>query len=297
MQVQHIDDPADPRLEPYRSVRDRDTLGRDGHPGRFIGESPLVIEAMLRAPIRTLSILTAPRHAERAVALVGEAGRADSPDAPQVLVAPDAVLDGVVGFHIHRGFLAVGERPALPTAAELIARACAGASAGGDAATRAGALLLCIESCNNIDNIGQLFRNAAAFGCAGVLLSPDCHDPLYRKSLRVSCGCVLRVPYAWSADWEGDLRTLRETHAFALVGASGGAERTLAECARELAERAPAARRTALLVGAEYAGLRAPTLAACTHRARIPMAPGVDSLNVAVAAAVFLDRLREAGDA
>ena len=136
----------------------------------------------------------------------------------------------------------------------------------------------------------MLFRSAAAFGCGAVLLSPGCHDPLYRKSLRVSCGCALQVPFARSVDWAGDLAHVRAA-GFMLVGAAGGAERTLREVAEECAARTP--RRTAVVVGAEFAGLSATTLAACDRRARIPMASGVDSLNVGVAAGVFLARLTE----
>ena len=274
-----ITDAGDPRLEPYRSVRDRDAFGPDGRPGLFIGESPLVIEAMLRSPIEVLSVLASERQRERAAELVAAARpfRAGRPD-PEVLLAPNVVLDSVVGFSIHRGFLAVGRRPSERGVREVVPPA-------GDA------LVLAVEDINNIDNIGQLFRNAAAFGCACVLLSPACHDPLYRKSLRVSCGHALRVPFARSGDWAADLAWLRDGAGFAVVGATGRGASTLAEAARSLEARLP--RRIAVLVGAEFAGLGDASLSACTHRARIPMAEGVDSLNVGVAAGVFLSRFAE----
>ena len=183
MIVESVRLPDDPRLEPYRRVRDRDALGPDGRPGLFVGESPLVIEAMLRAPgLETISVLASERQRERAVELIesSRSTRAGAAD-PMVLLAPDDVLNAVVGFDIHRGFLAVGRRPALCTVREVVPPA------------GRGALLLAVEEINNIDNIGQLFRNAAAFGCDAVLLSPGCHDPLYRKSLRVSCGHALRA--------------------------------------------------------------------------------------------------------
>lgn len=188
MIVARIESAADPRLAPFLAVRDRDALGPDGRPGLFVGESPLVIEAMLRAPVETLSILASERHEARARALVEaarpcRAGRAD----PEILLAPDEVLDAAVGFSIHRGFLAIGRRPAPRTVREVV-------PASGDC------LLLVVEDVNNIDNIGQLFRNAAAFGCAAVVLSPACHDPLYRKSLRVSCGHALRAAGARRGD-------------------------------------------------------------------------------------------------
>ena len=263
-------------LEPYRRVRDRDAIGADGRPGLFIGESPLVIEAMLSAGIEVLSILASERHAGRAMALAG--AHAPGRLAPSVLLAPDEILNQVVGFDIHRGFLAVGRRPAPRTLQELMP------------APVRDSLVLAVEEINNIDNIGQLFRNAAAFGCDAVVLSPGCHDPLYRKSLRVSCGCALKVPFARSPNWMDDLARLSAA-GFTLLGAAGGGERTLAEAADLCKRRSP--RRVAVVVGAEFSGLSPATLAACSARVRIPMAPGVDSLNVGVAAGVFLARLSE----
>ncbi|MBU3684104.1 MAG: RNA methyltransferase [Phycisphaerales bacterium] len=279
MIVARIESAADPRLAPFLEVRDRDALGPDGRPGLFVGESPLVIEAMLRASVETLAILASERQEARARALVDAARpcRTGRPD-PEILLAPDEVLDAAVGFNIHRGFLAIGRRPAPRSVRDVV-------PASGDC------LLLVVEDVNNIDNIGQLFRNAAAFGCAAVVLSPACHDPLYRKSLRVSCGHALRVPFARSSSWAEDLAWLREGAGLALVGATGGGDRTLAATAHELARASP--RRVAVLVGAEFDGLTPAALGACSHRARIPMAPGVDSLNVGVAAGVMLARLAE----
>ena len=280
MAHEFIGSPDDPRLEPYRSVRDRDATGPDGRPGLFIGESPLVIEAMLRAPVEVLSILTAERHAARAESMVASARavRTGRPD-PAVLVAADDVLDSVVGFAIHRGFLAVGRRPGIRSVAEVVP------PPGEDA------LLLLVEEINNIDNIGQLFRNAAAFGCAAVILSEGCHDPLYRKSLRVSCGHALRVPFARSERWDRDIAWLRDEQGFAVLGMAGGGSVDLRHASEAVEPLRP--RRLAVAVGAEFAGLRPGTLAACTHRVRIPMADGVDSLNVGVAAGVVLARLSE----
>ena len=280
MTTRHVHSPEDPALAPYREVRDRDAAGLDGRPGLFIGESPVVIGAMLRSGVETLSILTSERHAARAEAMVEEsrALRVGRPD-PEVILAPDAILDATVGFNIHRGFLAVGRRPAQRGVQQVLP------AAGTDA------LLLLVEEINNIDNIGQLFRNAAAFGCAAVILSPGCHDPLYRKSLRVSCGCALQVPFARSDDWQGDLARIRDDAGFLLVGATGGGAHRLQDVAAQVHGVRP--RRLAVVVGAEFAGLRAETLAACSFRAKIPMASGVDSLNVGVAAGVFLARLAE----
>ena len=121
MAVHHISDINSPYLAPYQQVRDRDALGPDGRPGLFIGESAVVIGAMLRAGVDVLSILTSDRHAERAVAMVDEARgfRSHMPD-PQVLLVADDILDATVGFNIHRGFLAVGRRPTQCTVREVI---------------------------------------------------------------------------------------------------------------------------------------------------------------------------------
>lgn len=279
MHPRHVDSPDDPDLEPYRMVRDRDSAGPDGRPGLFIGESPLVIDAMLHAGIEVVSVLASERQRERAVSLVaGACAASGRSHAPPILLAPDDVLNAVVGFDIHRGFLAVGRRPRVRSVVELLPP------------PGVAALLLLVEEVNNIDNIGQLFRNAAAFGCSAVLLSPGCHDPLYRKSLRVSCGCALKVPFARSDDWHGDISRLRAL-GFTVLGATGGGELTLAEAARACSAATP--RRVAVAVGAEYSGLAPATLAACSARVRIPMAPGVDSLNVGVATGVFLARLSE----
>ncbi len=288
--IQHADDP---RLQPYALTRDRDAAGPSARPGLFVGESPLVVQAMLERPGCTQSLLIAPRHQERAQAMLD--ARAPGQPEPPVFVAPDALLETITGFNIHRGFLAIGARPPQPALPQLLPPAPQPAA------------LLCIEGVNNMDNIGQLFRVAAAMGCCGVLLSPDCHDPLYRKSLRVSCGCALRVPFARSTSWHSDLQQLHATHHCTLIGATGRAPHTVAQAAAALstapaAPTAPAtstapvsvatpARRIALLVGAEYVGLQPATLHLCQMQVRIPMAPGVDSLNVAVAAAVCLDRL------
>ena len=281
MIVETVVSPEDPRLEPFRRVRDRDALGPDGRPGLFVGESPLVIEAMLRAPsVETIAVLASERQRGRAVELIESSRSAGAVAvAPALLLAPDEVLNAVVGFDIHRGFLAVGRRPAARSVREVVPP------------VPHDSLLLVVEEINNIDNIGQLFRNAAAFGCDAVLLSPGCHDPLYRKSLRVSCGHALRVPFARSESWDADLRWLVSEAGFALLGMTGGGELALRDAAAAL--RDAGTRRVAVLVGAEFSGLRPGTLAACSHQVRIPMAEGVDSLNVGVAAGVVLSRFAE----
>ncbi|MCA9292044.1 MAG: RNA methyltransferase [Phycisphaerales bacterium] len=260
-----IDDPADPRLDVYRDVRDRDLRGPSGRPGRFIGEQALTVEKMLSIPGLTESVLIAPNWIDRLAPLA-------PPDVPVYVVTPDTMAT-IAGFPIHRGVLAVGRRPA-PESRTI------------DAAvpTRSGPLtvLLC-EDITNIDNIGLLFRNAAAFAADAVVLSPRCHDPLYRKSIRVSIGHVLTMPWAQSVTWVDDLDRLRREWGITLIAAA------LTDDARAIGAVDPPDR-VGIVVGAEYSGLSADTLARCDVVAKIPMAPGIDSLNVGVASAVFLER-------
>ncbi len=262
--VIQVTDLADPRLADYRDIRDRGLLGRDGIPGLFVGEQPLIVQRMLSMPGVTKSVLVVTTWADRIAPLA-------PPEVP-VYVAPLDLMRRVAGFTVHRGVLAVGyrakvERPSL------------NAIISGDGPLT---LLLC-ENITNIDNIGLLFRNAAAFAVDGVLLSPKCHDPLYRKSLRVAIGHALTVPFARSEDWAGELARLQQERNVTLV-ATGLDERAV-----EL-DSAPCPTRVGLVVGSEFDGLPSATLDQCDAIVKVPMARGVDSLNVAVAAAVCLHR-------
>lgn len=265
--VIEIEDLADPRLDDYRDIRDRELRGPDAFGGLFVGEQALVVERMLARPGVARSVLVAPQR-------VGRIAPQAPPGVP-VYVAPVPIMRALAGFNIHRGVLAVGYRSAVERAALEI-----------PPPGRPQTLLLC-EEVRNLDNIGFLFRNAAAFGADGVLLSPGTHDPLYRKSLRVSIGHALTVPFARSGDWHADLRRLRERDGITIIAASAG------DGALDV-ESLPRPGRVGILVGAEFEGLSPATLACCDHVARIPMAPGVDSLNVAVAAAVMLHRFSNA---
>ena len=270
MAIEHISDPEDPRLDDFRDIRDRDLRGRQGI---FIGEQGLVVERMLDRPEHIRSVLVSETKRPW---LEGALAARGNPEVDCLVVPPD-IVECIAGFDLHRGVLASGNRAAIEaTSLDAIIPA-----------PDRPATVLCCDSINNMDNIGMLFRTAAAFGVNAVLLSPDCHDPLYRKSLRVSIGHALTVPFLRSSDWAADLHRLRSTFDTTLIGASIGAG------SRPLADMAPP-RRVALVVGSEYSGLGPDSLDACDHLVRIPMAPGVDSLNVAVASAVMLDRLSRA---
>jgi tRNA G18 (ribose-2'-O)-methylase SpoU len=258
-----IEDPGDPRLADYGGLKDAALRRRmeegdcDGH-GFFLAEGSLVLRRLLGSPYPLRSVLVT---RQRLPALTGDLAGVTAP----VYVVGQEVMNEVTGFNIHRGVLAVaGRTPPLP-AAELLAR---------------GLRIAVLEGLNDHENLGVIFRNAAAFGLDGVLLSPECCDPLYRRSVRVSMGYVLEVPYARLAPWPSALAELRAA-GFLLVALTP--DSTAEDIGRlSLPER----HRVALLLGAEGPGLSAGASGLVDVRARIPMAPGVDSLNVANAAAV-----------
>jgi tRNA G18 (ribose-2'-O)-methylase SpoU len=268
-----ITDPGDPRISEYRDIRDKDLLGRDGRPGRFIGEAPLILEVMLDLPDMTRSVLVSEGQAERVSGMIA-ASR--SPGTP-LFVASSDVMNGIVGFDIHRGVLASGNRPdPLDRTLEKVL----------PEPGRPATILVC-DGINNIDNIGLLFRNAAAFGVDAVILSPDCHDPLYRKSIRVSSGHALRIPFHRSVRWPETLDALRSLHGIELIGTS------IAEGSSDIDEVMPP-ERVGIVMGGEFEGLGPEAITACDRLVRIPMTEGTDSLNVGVAAAVALHRFSRA---
>jgi tRNA G18 (ribose-2'-O)-methylase SpoU len=253
-----VSDPADPRLAPYLQVRERDLVGRRGE---FIAEGEVVMRVLLGggARCRASSLLVAQNRLARLEPLL------EGLDAP-VYVAGQSVMDAVVGFHIHRGMLAHGLCPPDPTAEALLA------------GLPSRALVVALFGVSNHDNMGGVFRNAAAFGADAVLLDGASCDPLYRKAIRVSVGATLKVHFARIGPDE-DALALLERAGFEAVALSPGAPEQLSDVARP--------DRVALLLGAEGPGLPEHVLA----RARpvgIAMAPGWDSLNVAAASAVVL---------
>ena len=263
--VQHptwIHDPNDARIEAYRDVRERDLVGRQG----FIAEGRVVIEPLLASPrFRPLSLLVLENRLSGLSSLL-ERVPADVP----VYLADRATFDGVAGFPVHRGFLAHGEALADPEAETRL----------NDIAAAGGTVVVAVGIANH-DNIGAIFRNAAAFGASAVLVDSTSCDPLYRKSIRVSAGSVFTVPYQRVASAEAALDRLVDA-GFRCLALSPGAEAGLAP----LDQAGPCA----LFLGAEGPGLP-PALTARMSAIRIPMVPGFDSINVATAAAVALHRL------
>jgi tRNA G18 (ribose-2'-O)-methylase SpoU len=258
-------DPEDGRLAAYRDLKDA-ALRRSAElgDGVFVVEGRLALEAVLAShyPLRSVLALRERLQVLREL---------DLPVGVPIYVVDEDVMAGVTGFDVHRGLLGIAGR--LPEVAprDLLAH-------------MTSHLLLVVEAVNDQENLGAIFRNAAAFGAGAVFLDPTCLDPLYRRTVRVSLGHVLRVPFTRLVPWPGSLHLLRDAgfELLALTPAPG-AERIEAVSSELQGSR------VALIVGAEGPGLSAEVLAMC-RRARVPMAPGVDSLNVAVATAVALHR-------
>ncbi|MER6821565.1 RNA methyltransferase [Streptomyces cellulosae] len=254
-----VDDPADPRLHDYTNLTDVE-LRRRREPaeGLFIAEGEKVIRRAGDAGYGMRSMLLSQKWVDVMKDVI------DRSDAPVYVVEP-ALAEQVTGYHVHRGALASMQRRPLPDPADVL---------------RTARRVVVMESVNDHTNIGAIFRSAAALGMDAVLLSPDCADPLYRRSVKVSMGAVFSVPYARLETWPKDLTTVQEL-GFAVLAL------TPDERAHTLDETAPHRMdRVALMLGAEGTGLSRRALAAADTWVRIPMSHGVDSLNVGAAAAV-----------
>ena len=259
-----VDSLDDPRVAAYRDLQDA-TL-RERH-GLFVAEGQHMVRRLVAGGrFRPRSVLLTAAALEPLAALLATV------DAP-VFVAAPAVLRGVVGFDFHHGCVGLGERGAATTLADVLAAR--------------PAVLVVLETIANPDNVGGVFRNARALGADAVLLGPGCCDPLYRKTVRVSIGATLEVPFAPLVDWPGDLARLRAA-GFRIVALTPDPR------AADLATLARPPR-VALLVGSERDGLTLAARAAADVEVRIAMMPDGDSLNVAVAAAIALHRLGRAG--
>ncbi|MCR9094076.1 MAG: RNA methyltransferase [bacterium] len=269
-----IESLEDPRIADYRNLKDAQ-LARDRD--RFIVEGRGNLRVLLeRSPLVPESILLSDRAWAALEAELGDA----RPDCP-IFVASQSVLDAIVGFAIHRGVLSACARPAsrdpLALVRETISRA-------GSRSRSARFVLL--EGLTNHDNVGGILRSAMALGGDAVLLCPRSCDPLYRKAIRTSMGGSLVVPFARAEDFDALLAGLVDL-GVAVVGLDPDPRGI------DLADLDPSALgHTALLVGTEGEGISEAALARATHRARIDMEPGVDSLNVSVAAAIALHRFR-----
>jgi tRNA G18 (ribose-2'-O)-methylase SpoU len=263
MRLEPIEQLDDPRISIYRNVKDS-TL-RDAR-GLFVVESRLCVQRLISASrFQICSVLVT----QTALEALGDALAKLGEDAP-VYVASPTLLEKLVGYNLHRGCIALARRGPERSLDEIL-----------DSRPR---LLVGLEQVANPENVGNVFRNAMAFGADAVLLSRDCADPLYRKAVRVSMGGTLLTPFAYLSGWPEAIERLR---------AAGFATLALSTEARaidlaELGAETVAGQRIALILGAESAGLDEETLAAVDRKVRIPMASGVDSLNVATAAGIAL---------
>lgn len=263
MPIERIDDPADLRLADYRDLTDvalRRVLEPAG--GLYIAESAKVIGRAVAAGHRPRSVLVQEKWLDDVLPVAGGA---------PVYVVPADVAEQLTGYAVHRGALAAMHRPTPPPVQDVLAGA---------------RLVVVLEDIVDHANIGAAFRGAAGLGADAVLVSPRCADPLYRRSVRVSMGTVFQVPWTRMPEWPDAAGILHDAgfHIAALA---------LADDAVPLdvfaAERPP---RVALMLGAEGDGLSRRALQAADTVVTIPMAGGVDSLNVAAASAVALWALR-----
>lgn len=261
MHIEHVDDASDPRLADYRNLTDT-ALRRMHEPagGLYIAESAKVIERAVAAGHAPRSVLVQERR------LPGIRGILAGQDVP-VYVVPDHVAEQVTGFAVHRGALASMHRPGLPTLRDLLCDA---------------RLVLVLEDLIEHTNVGAAFRAAAGLGADAVIVTSRCADPLYRRSVKVSMGTVFQVPWTRVEDWHGTVAELSGA-GFELAALA------LSDDAVPLDVYAAARPdKVALILGTEGDGLSRAALAAADTVVTIPMRRGVDSLNVASAAAVAL---------
>jgi tRNA G18 (ribose-2'-O)-methylase SpoU len=262
-----IADRDDPRVADYRAVSEPDLVRRRG---LFIAEGRLVLQRLIRdRRCRLRSVLISPAAS---AALEADLATLDG-DMP-VFVANVDVLSDIAGFHIHRGCLAIAERPPEPALAAVLTTA---------------RTLIVLESVTDADNVGGVFRNAAAFGVDAVVLNAGCCDPLYRKAIRTSMGAVLRVPFVRVVEWPDDLQRMRDRGFTVAALTPQEPSVTLASFATDAGTA-----KVAWLVGSEGPGLSEAAVAASDVRVRIPIDPSIDSLNLAVATGIALARFSEA---
>jgi tRNA G18 (ribose-2'-O)-methylase SpoU len=256
IRVQSLDDP---RLAPYRILKERE-LAREGD--RFIAEGEHLVNRLLASRFQTESVLLAERHVEEFSRIV--------PEHIPVYVAPASVVNQIVGFKFHSGVMAVGVRGASPKLDDVI----------GSGVNQRTTLVICPEI-EKTDNLGSMIRVAAAFGADAMILGERSCDPFFRQSVRVSMGTVFFLPIVRSDDLARDLRRLREEFGVERIAGVLGDDADSLEGVRR-------AQRLGLLFGNEAQGLAREWLDLCDRRVTIPMKHGTDSLNVAVAAGVFL---------
>jgi tRNA G18 (ribose-2'-O)-methylase SpoU len=264
--VIEITDLADPRLADYAHQTDVALRkARSGEYGLYLAESLLVFERALAAGHQPRSVLSLGSSVDQTVAALSAVGF-DGPDVP-VFVGPGELLAELTGYILHRGLIAAMKRPALPSPESLLAGA---------------RRIVILENVADPTNVGAIFRSVGAIGADAVLVTPSCSDPFYRRAIRVSMGTVLQVPWTRVGDW-ASTRALLTGAGFHIAALALSPD---AVSLRDFAASAPD--RVAFVLGAEGDGLTPEAISAADTIVRIPMAHGIDSLNVAAASAVAM---------
>ena len=255
---------SDPRVAPYRNLKDRELARSDQDSGaaRFIAEGGLVVRRLLESDYTTESVLLAQRRAEEITPIV--------PSGVDLYVVPDELMQEVLGFKFHSGVIACGRRRPPVTLDQVVNR------------LSKCAITVVLPEIANTENLGALMRLCAGFGADAIILGPNCCDPFYRQSIRVSMGAVFQLNLVKSNDLLFDLRQLKEEHGFEVAAT------VLDKSAEPLAGAGRSKDRLALMFGNEAQGLSPQLLETCDRRITIPMKLGTDSLNVAIAAAIVL---------
>jgi tRNA G18 (ribose-2'-O)-methylase SpoU len=267
-----IDSLDDPRVADYRHVREADLVGRRG---AFIAEGEVVVAVLARQRRFAIrSVLLGHNRLDKLRPLLLEMD-----EGVPIYVTDGGLMDQLVGFKIHRGVLAIGERASLTGPVDLLAELRNDRS-----------LVVALEALTNHDNVGGIFRNANAFGADAVLLDGRCCDPLYRKAIRVSAGCALRVPFARFDSTQALVAGLQQV-GYTVLALS---PRPNAVPLSAFGRQRPVPPRTALLLGTEGPGLSASALDLADQVVRIDIEAGVDSLNVATTSGIALHWLRAA---
>jgi tRNA G18 (ribose-2'-O)-methylase SpoU len=270
MADERIDGSGDARVAAYRDLTDAD-LARSR--GLFVAEGRLVVRRVIEDGRYRIQSVLVSGAARRDLAGAFDTLPAEVP----IFVCDSRDFLGITGLDIHRGCLALVERPVPASVDDVLA---------------AGRTVVVLEGVANADNVGGVFRNAAAFGAGGVLLSPTCCDPWYRKAIRTSMGAALRLPFARAAEWPGVLSRVRAA-GYTTVALT---PRAPSETLEAFAGR-PRPAKIAMVVGTEGAGLTPGVEASADVRVRIPMNGDVDSINLAVAAGIALYALRNESSA
>lgn len=253
-----VESTADPRLEPYREVKDKFLVDR----GIFLAEGELVVKRLLASQrIETASVLLAEKRVEEMAPLI--------PQGIETFVLPGSEVSALLGFKFHSGVMAVGRIPQSPRLESLL-------PAGGGEAVR----IVVTPEIASAENMGTIMRLSAGMGADFLLVGERCTSPWLRRTVRVSMGAAFVLPVVESLDVMRDLALLRD-RGVEVVG-------TVLDVGSEELGSAPFGDRVALMFGSEGPGLSADEKAACTRRVTIPMRMGVDSLNVGVAAGIFM---------